>query len=58
MFRKILKSSWLNAPTQRKKWEEEVILAIAAAAEDIRKLNEIKTPYVNTLIELYAGGMT
>ncbi len=56
MFKKILNSSWLNASTLRKKWEGEVIVAIAAAASDIHKLNE--SPYAEKLIELYTGGMS
>ena len=58
MFKKILNKSWLNESTQRKKWESEIVLAIASAAEDIRQLNSINTPYVGTLIDLYIGGMS
>ena len=49
----ILDSKWLNASFQKSKYEEEIITAITSAAADLEEIHALKSPFVDTLIELY-----
>ena len=49
----IFDSKWLNASYQKSKYEEEMILAITSAATDLEAIRAWKSPFVDTLIELY-----
>lgn len=49
----ILDSKWLNASSQKSKYEEEIITAISSAATDLEAIRALNSPFVDTLIELY-----
>ena len=53
LYPMILDSKWLNASSQRSRYEEEIIAAIASAAADIETVRAWGSPFVDTLIELY-----
>ena len=53
LFEKLLDPKWLNPSTTRKKYEEEVQLAVNNAAHDIQKIREMNSPFVDTLLETY-----
>ena len=49
----LLDSKWLNASSQKSKYEEEMVAAIASATADIEAIRAWGSPFVDTLIELY-----
>ena len=53
LYPAILDSKWLNASFQKSKYEEEIITAISSAAADLEAIHALKSPFVDTLIELY-----
>lgn len=53
LYPAILDSKWLNASFQKSKYEEEIITAITSAAADLEEIHALKSPFVDTLIELY-----
>lgn len=53
LYPAIFVSKWLNASFQKSKYEEEIVLAIDSAAEDLESIRAWKSPFVDTLIELY-----
>lgn len=58
LYKKLFSSKWLNASTTRKKYEEEIQLAISAAANDIAEIKSLHSPYIDSLLDSYATGLS
>lgn len=53
LFESLLDPKWLNASTAKKKYEEEIQLAINKAAGDLEAVRKMNSPFVDTLIDTY-----
>ena len=53
LFERLLDPKWLNASTAKKKYEEEIQLAINKAATDLEAVRKMESPFVDTLIDTY-----
>ncbi len=53
LYPSIFDSKWLNASFPKSKYEEEIISAITSAADDLEAIRALKSPFVETLIEIY-----
>ena len=53
LFERLLDPKWLNASTPKRKYEEEIQLAINKAAADLETVKKMKSPFVDTLIDTY-----
>ena len=53
LFERLLDPKWLNASTAKKKYEEEIQLAINKAAADLEAVRKMNSPFVDTLIDTY-----
>ena len=53
LYTKLLDQKWLNASTTKAKYEEGIQTAINQAAEDLKTIKDMNSPFVDTLIEKY-----
>lgn len=53
LFESLLDPKWLNASTAKKKYEEEIQIAINKAAIDLQAVKNMNSPFVDTLIDTY-----
>lgn len=53
LFERLLDPKWLNASTAKKKYEEEIQLAINKAAADLETVKKMNSLFVDTLIDTY-----
>ena len=54
LFERILDPKWLNASMKKSQYEEEVQSAINQAAEDIQSIQQMNSPFIETLLETYS----
>ena len=53
LFEKIFDKKWLNASTSKTKYQEELQAAINKAADDIKSIKSMNSPFEKTIIEKY-----
>ena len=56
MFERIKNPKWYNASAKDAVWQKDMIAAIETAADDIRQLRALSSPYLDTLIDEYING--
>ena len=54
LYPKLFDKKWVNASTARAKYEEGIMIAINGAAADIAAIRGMNSPFVDTLLEVYA----
>ena len=54
LYPKLFDKKWVNASTTRAKFEEGIMVAINGAAADIDTIRGMNSPFVDTLLEVYA----
>ena len=54
LYPKLFDKKWTNATTARNKYEEGIMVSINAAAADIDAIRSMNSPFVDTLLEVYA----
>ena len=54
LYKKIFKPQWVNPSKAKSKYEEEIVDAISKAAADIKEIKSKKSPFVDTLLNLYS----
>ena len=54
LYPRLFDKKWTNATTARNKYEEGIMVAINAAAADIDAIRSMNSPFVDTLLEVYA----
>jgi len=53
-FPRIFDEKWLNKTVTGAKYREEILEAIGRAQADVEKLQELHTPFINTVLEKYS----
>lgn len=54
LYPELFEKKWVNASTGRTKYEEEIRKAINGAYNDIKAIKAMKSPFVSTLLDVYA----
>ena len=54
LYPKLFDKKWTNATTTKAKYEEEIMVAINTAEADINAIRSMNSPFVDTLLEVYA----
>ena len=58
LYPMLFDKKWVNASTKKAKYEEDILIAISVAAADIKKIKAIDSPFVDTLLEVYADTLS
>ncbi|MCR4717752.1 MAG: DUF1351 domain-containing protein [Lachnospiraceae bacterium] len=58
LYGRILDPRWLNKTTKREKYQEEMLAAINKAEQDIKKIQDMESPFVDVLIDVYAATLS
>jgi len=56
LWKKIFSPKWLNASASLKKTQEEIQLAISRVIGELEQIRELRSPYIDTLVENYTAG--
>ena len=56
MYKRIFADRWLKGTYSMKKCEEEILVSISASVRDIDNIKQLKTPFLNEMIDLYLNG--
>lgn len=58
LYSKILDPKWMNSSTSKAKYEEEIQIAIHNAMNDITAIQNMNSPFVETLLEKYISTLS
>ncbi|SET66741.1 DUF1351 domain-containing protein [[Clostridium] aminophilum] len=58
LFEKILDPKWLNKTTTNAKYQEEMIAAIDQSVRDINEIQDMNSPFIDSLLEVYAATLS
>ena len=56
MYKRIFADRWLKESYSMKKCEEEIIVSISASANDLEKFKQLRSPFLDEIIEFYLNG--
>ena len=54
LYTKLFDKKWTNATTSKAKYEEEIVIAINKSVADIDAIRNMNSPFVETLLDVYA----